>query len=187
MPDTGQAKRFCSRSCGSRSYRARNREHRDQQTRQWHLDHPERTSAIRRRYEDAHRDEINAKTRARNDGPKQWQRRQELHGRDVLLAKIRVDSLRRRYGITPEEYDALLAEQGGGCAICDRTPEENGRRLAIDHDHACCPDRRRTCGQCIRGLLCTPCNNRLGVIEDVEWVAAATVYLNMAKDGTHGR
>ena len=67
------------------------------------------------------------------------------------------------YGITEEQYDALLEAQGGGCAICNRTQEENfgGRYLSVDHDHACCPGKR-SCGQCIRGLLCHRCNNNMG-------------------------
>jgi hypothetical protein len=147
---------------------------------------------INQRYNDANREAIRAKARAKTAEPgigaSRWQRKQELHGRDVLLAQIRANSLKRRFGLTTEEYDALLAAQGGGCAICGRTPEENGRRLPVDHDHACCPDRSRTCGRCIRGLLCTPCNNRLGVIENVEWVAAATVYLGVSpKGGNDGR
>lgn len=52
------------------------------------------------------------------------------------------------------DYDALLAAQGGRCAICGARP---GRRnLAVDHDHAT--------GK-VRGLLCTTCNVKLGVIE----------------------
>jgi hypothetical protein len=57
----------------------------------------------------------------------------------------------------------MLVRQGGGCAICRR---DNGKRLlAVDHDHACCPGER-TCGKCVRGLLCDGCNHGLGKFRD---------------------
>ena len=64
----------------------------------------------------------------------------------------------------------MLDEQGGGCAICQKTPEENGRRLAVDHNH--------TTGD-VRGLLCTQCNVGLGNLGDsVERLRSAIRYLN---------
>lgn len=42
----------------------------------------------------------------------------------------------RNYGITIRDYDRMLAEQGGGCAICGRKPEKGHRALSVDHDHA---------------------------------------------------
>jgi hypothetical protein len=37
--------------------------------------------------------------------------------------------------------------------------------LCVDHDQACCPDEKRSCGNCIRGLLCLAGNTALGHIE----------------------
>jgi hypothetical protein len=67
------------------------------------------------------------------------------------------------YNITPGDYEVLLAKQGGVCAICFQT--NKGKQLAVDHDHACCSGEK-SCGKCIRGLLCTRCNSVLGFIED---------------------
>lgn len=69
----------------------------------------------------------------------------------------------RKHGITIEIYKEILARQGGGCAIC-RAPQ-NGRRLSIDHDHACCPGIYG-CEKCVRGILCASCNHGLGRFED---------------------
>lgn len=67
--------------------------------------------------------------------------------------------IERVYSITPEEYDALYAAQGGRCAICQRSTGK-ARRLAVDHDHACC-NGPVSCGLCVRGLLCKFCNSYL--------------------------
>lgn len=80
------------------------------------------------------------------------------------------------YGITVDDYNSRLAAQGGGCAICSAAPEE-GKRLAVDHDHRCCPGRR-SCGACVRGLLCRHCNLALGQFgDDPARVAQAAQYL----------
>src|SRR5437660_487377 len=70
--------------------------------------------------------------------------------------------LKARYGLSKEQYQCILDSQAGVCAICGRAP--NGRRLAVDHDHSCCPTRI-TCGKCIRGLLCEKCNALAGFLE----------------------
>jgi hypothetical protein len=86
--------------------------------------------------------------------------------------------LAETFGITLEEYDQILAGQGGGCAICGKTQEVNGNRLAVDHDHSCCPSTR-SCGKCVRGILCRECNRALGLFkESPEIVRSAIQYLN---------
>lgn len=85
--------------------------------------------------------------------------------------------LRRTYNITLDEYEAMVAAQDGRCAICSLPPESGGS-LHIDHDHACCPDKCKSCGECIRGLLCSPCNTALGLLrDDVSRLSAAMNYL----------
>lgn len=64
--------------------------------------------------------------------------------------------LKNKYGMTVEEYYSLLKEQGGGCAICGRTPEVNKKMLAVDHNH--------TTGK-NRGILCSSCNLCIGFVE----------------------
>lgn len=92
----------------------------------------------------------------------------EQRRRDGRLRQTTRKALLTRYGLTQEAFDALLAQQGGGCAICGSTdPKARHGKWQIDHDHACCPNRdQRTCGKCVRGLLCGPCNTGLGHFED---------------------
>jgi hypothetical protein len=80
-----------------------------------------------------------------------------------------------RYGLTREDFDRLLGEQGYACGMCHE-PFEGGRPICIDHDHAHCPAEKRSCGKCVRGLLCLGCNTALGHIE--RKYALAQAYLD---------
>lgn len=70
--------------------------------------------------------------------------------------RARHNVLMKRHGISLEEFDRMLAEQGGGCAICGRPPNGHGA-LHVDHCH--------TTGK-IRGLLCFSCNYAVGALQD---------------------
>lgn len=77
--------------------------------------------------------------------------------------------LRRRYGISGAQYEAMSAAQGDVCAICEQAPQT--RRvtvLAVDHHHGT---------GTVRGLLCQRCNMALHFLENPEWRAAAEAYL----------
>lgn len=93
------------------------------------------------------------------------------------------------YGITREQYDEMHRQQGGVCACCgqpERTLNRRGevRALAVDHDHSCCPGKR-SCGRCVRGLLCHSCNIGLGVLGDSpEMLMKAVAYLIAHEAGT---
>ena len=84
-------------------------------------------------------------------------------------------SLKRLYGITPDEYFELLAAQGGGCAICTaEKPGGRGKRFHVDHDHET--------GE-VRGLLCHACNIGLGAFgDDIDRMTAAMAYLLSRRD-----
>jgi hypothetical protein len=74
----------------------------------------------------------------------------------------------KRYGLTKEDYDAMYADQGGVCAIC-----ESSEKLVIDHCHKT--------GN-VRGLLCTLCNVMLGQARDNKKVLIAAVSYLMQAD-----
>ncbi|AMS02706.1 endonuclease VII [Gordonia phage Yvonnetastic] len=69
-----------------------------------------------------------------------------------------------RYGLHPLEHAWILEQQDGRCAICrSEFSEEN--RMVIDHDHSCCSGGK-SCGGCVRGILCFRCNWGLGSFMD---------------------
>ena len=86
-------------------------------------------------------------------------------------------TVQRQYNLTPEMYSELYAAQGGKCGVCG-VATGAARRLAVDHDHGCVEDhpREQGCLQCIRGLLCSPCNVMLGRL-GVEALVRAVNYL----------
>lgn len=79
-------------------------------------------------------------------------------------------NLLRRYGMTRAGYYQLLAEQGGGCAICHVEFNESGAKLSVDH----CHETGR-----IRGILCSRCNLGIGYLDhDAKVLNSAIGYLS---------
>lgn len=69
-----------------------------------------------------------------------------------------------------KNYSELLQKQNNCCAICGKTEEENGQRLAIDHNHAT---------HQVRALLCRSCNTGLGAFIDSQSIMSKAIeYLN---------
>ena len=92
--------------------------------------------------------------------------------------KFKAIDLKKKFGITLDEYREMLKKQNDVCAIC-KNPEfcvdhRTGkvRSLAVDHDH--------TTGKA-RGLLCTNCNTLLGYAKDsIDNLKKAIFYLKKA-------
>lgn len=84
--------------------------------------------------------------------------------------------LRYRYGITLDDYERMLAAQGGGCAICARLPADAGNPehwtdvLCVDHCHAT--------GK-VRGLLCNDCNLAIGRGKSPETLERMASYVRL--------
>lgn len=84
--------------------------------------------------------------------------------------KHRVYELKYYYGMTEADYDKLVLQQKGVCAICKTNKED---RLAVDHDHET--------GK-IRELLCRTCNSAIGLLGDSAHIAMnAAIYLEETK------
>ena len=77
-------------------------------------------------------------------------------------------NLKRHYGITPEEYDAMLTKQNNCCAICKKENTAN-KSMPVDHCHKT--------GK-VRQILCSNCNTAIGLLqEDPETLRAAIDYI----------
>lgn len=76
----------------------------------------------------------------------------------------------KKYGITGEQYDELLARP---CDICGRPENPGGKRLHIDHCHET---------GVVRGILCQPCNMMIGLAyDDPTILRSAAAYLATAE------
>jgi hypothetical protein len=109
-----------------------------------------RIRAANRAYYAAHKAGINERRRQR------WRTDPEFRERGLARARerdARIDKLKQIYGITSDDYDAILARQNGACAICKTTIAT----LCVDHCHAT---------GAVRGLLCRKCNTGLGCYDD---------------------
>jgi hypothetical protein len=73
------------------------------------------------------------------------------------MAQKRKDEIKRKFGITCKEYDAMYERQGGKCATCGLHQSKQKKRMNVDHDHKT--------GR-VRGLLCHNCNVVLGLVND---------------------
>lgn len=130
-----------------RAYYLRNREKVCARSKAYQKAHPEKARAYQNAY------------RARNRGKEN--------------ARERSGYLRRTYGITKDDFAAILNRQNHVCAICSRRCI-TGKALAVDHVHST--------GR-IRGLLCAPCNRGLGMFgDDPERLRVAIAYLEASCD-----
>jgi hypothetical protein len=107
---------------------------------EWRKKNPEKYLAYRRRYRELH-------------GPRKQRNDRNSH-------------LRRKYGISIEEFEFLVVAQAGKCAICGRKDDD---QLHVDHDHKT---------GMVRGLLCGSCNRAMGLFyEDPNRFRSAELYL----------
>jgi len=94
-----------------------------------------------------------------------------------VVERSRRHHFKKNYGMTLVERDLMLLSQNGRCAICGDL-ETDRNYLQVDHDHDCCPSAK-SCGGCVRGLICPRCNRALGMMNDQPALATLLIqYLN---------
>jgi hypothetical protein len=128
----------------SRQYYLDHKDKCNQQTKQYYLDHINEAKEYHKQYYLDHKDPV---------------------GR-------RSNKLKRKYGMTLGDYNNMLDNQGGGCAICgsDTNFYRPNFSLPVDHDHET---------DIVRGILCDRCNKVLGHIKDnIEIAQRIVEYLN---------
>lgn len=74
------------------------------------------------------------------------------------VGRYRSENMKKLYGLSIPDYNAILISQGGKCAICKSTnPNGRGSNFHVDHDHST--------GK-IRALLCVNCNTAIGLFHE---------------------
>jgi hypothetical protein len=132
----------------------------------------EASKAAGRKYYQNNKELVKAKANAR---PVEDKRRYKRAWKNENPRAVKSMHLKRLYGITIDDYDAMLIKQSGVCAICgnhETRLAQDGQpsMLAVDHCHET--------GK-VRGLLCHSCNNGIGFLnDDVDRIQAAIDYLN---------
>lgn len=148
---TDDERRHAQKRARAKRYRQRHPERARQRWQAWIAKNRERRAAYMATWNAEHADERRAYQQA-------------YHAENRRARRL------AKYGLTEAAYDAMVAAQGGRCAVCRRTPRYE---LVPDHDHAT--------GQ-LRGLLCHGCNAGIGYLGDtVEAVERALEYLIAAR------
>jgi hypothetical protein len=93
----------------------------------------------------------------------QW--RKDHHEKSSQWYRSR--NLKKKYGITIDDYENMLREQKNKCAICKKIPKDFKYKFGVDHNHKT--------GK-IRGLLCTKCNTAIGKLDSKKLLRSAIRY-----------
>lgn len=133
----------------------------------WRRKNPDKRAASKARSYAANRDTI-------------LQQQKKARGKhsDAQKSRLRehrlLHNLSKRYGLTIEEFDALVLRHGGCCGICGKSK----KRMVVDHDHKT---------NLVRGLLCVSCNVGLGLMGDsINGLRRSIAYLNNAENRSNG-
>jgi hypothetical protein len=113
------------------------------------------TSARRKLWYRANREREIERVRSWQQANHEQYLRTQAEYRASMARDYRSEHLKRKFGLTLEEYEQRLRIQGGGCAVCGAKPGKSS--LHVDHDHKT--------GE-IRGLLCFRCNGGLGQFKE---------------------
>lgn len=115
-------------------------------TRQRYAENRARLLAADRAYKKRNRERLNAEARE-----------YQAKYRDRIRVATKEARLRRKYGLSGNQWQALFASQGSACAACRATAPGGSGRWHTDH----CHDTQK-----VRGILCHSCNVALGLLQE---------------------
>lgn len=113
-------------------------------SKEWYLNNKDKVKEYNKKYHMENKEKNKPKK-------KQWEENNKEKNKEVK----RKSYLKRKYGLSIEDYNDMFVKQKGCCAICGRHQSKIKGILNVDHDHLT---------GCIRGLLCTKCNSFIGYI-----------------------
>jgi hypothetical protein len=151
-------------------YRQKNREKLKEKNKQYRLENKEKVKETNKRWETENAEKAEErKKRYLVRNPEKVKLSQKAWY-EANKSKKREDSLIRKYDITLDDYEKMLQEQNGSCAICFvKAEDERNKILVVDHNHLT--------GE-VRSLLCNGCNTAIGLLkENQEVILRAADYL----------
>lgn len=117
--------------------------------------------------------EASKKWRDKNKDYNTQRHRKWVNENPDKVAKIELGRLKKKFGMTIQQFEEMVMAQDGTCAIC-KQPCRIRSRLSVDHDHET--------GK-IRGLLCSSCNSAIGLfLENPVALRRAAEYLEKYKE-----
>ena len=180
--------RLCQKAASAKHY-AENRERYAEHYKRYYAESRERLAEYRKRYRTENADAIRERNRRyRLNNPtksREWSRRYRASNPERRaessrrykesigtsgLTKQREGHLRALYRLDPHEYVRMCER---GCHRCGATGP-GCSSFHVDHDHSCCTGEK-SCGKCVRGILCLKCNTQIGHIERLRETPGAVI------------
>lgn len=148
----------------NKNYYQKNKEKRMAHIKRYIDKNKERIANYRRQYRTTRRPELCAKSKA-----------YRLANLEKVKVSVRSAFIKRKYGITAQEYDARIVAQEGKCEVCKEVPTGKGAKSKLHLDHCHITNKHR-------GMICGNCNVALGMARDNLVVLKALVnYLEKYK------
>lgn len=136
VPRSKQHSKFCTRKCKT-AYNSK----------KFYETNIEKVKEYRKRYQLNH---------PYNEAKKQYHNKKSNEHYHKNKDRYKFRNIKRKYGITEEEYKLLLQQQNNRCAICLKE-NKNNEPLHLDHCHST---------NKVRGLLCNNCNLGIGNLQE---------------------
>jgi len=130
----------------------------------WVDKNKDKVKKIKATYRERHKEELRRKGReyVRRDDCKVKLNINRKEWRHNNPDKVKEDKLRRRFGISLQDFNSMIENQNGQCGICARKFSTKNNTLGypcVDHDHLT---------KKVRGILCRGCNSGIGGFKDIE-------------------